>query len=57
MDPEKRLTLQVTVVDVTRTEEAFQTLMGKDAAATSSFGGKCRVCEKPDRCVTYQVSA
>ena len=37
MDPAKRLTLQVTLVDATRTEEAFQTLMGKDASRRYQF--------------------
>jgi DNA gyrase/topoisomerase IV subunit B len=32
MDPAKRLTLQVTLTDAARTEEVFQTLLGKDVA-------------------------
>jgi DNA gyrase subunit B len=37
MDPEKRLTLQVTLMDVARTEEAFQTLMGKEVSRRYQF--------------------
>jgi DNA gyrase subunit B len=37
MDPAKRLTLQVTLVDVARTEEAFQTLMGKEVSRRYQF--------------------
>jgi DNA gyrase subunit B len=37
MDPGKRLALQVTLVDGERTEEAFQTLMGKDVARRYQF--------------------
>ena len=37
MDPAKRLTLQVTLIDATRTEEAFQTLMGKDVSRRYQF--------------------
>jgi DNA gyrase subunit B len=37
MDPSGRLVLQVTLVDAERTEETFQTLMGKDASRRYQF--------------------
>jgi DNA gyrase/topoisomerase IV subunit B len=37
MDPAKRVILQVTTADAARTEEAFQTLLGKDVARRYQF--------------------
>ncbi|MFP3869642.1 MAG: toprim domain-containing protein, partial [Syntrophobacteria bacterium] len=37
MDPEKRLALQVSIEDAARTDEAFETLLGREAARRYAF--------------------